>query len=56
MNLNKKLASLKIEKQKLKDSISKMKDPAKVAELTTYEETLRKLEREIFEKEPSFKT
>ncbi len=53
--LNKRLASLKIEKQKLKDSISKMKDPAKVAELTTYEETLRRLEREIFEKEPILK-
>jgi chromosome segregation protein len=53
--LNRKLAGLKIEKQKLKDSISKMKDPAKVAELTTYEETLRKLEREIFEKEPILK-
>ncbi|HOI18498.1 MAG TPA: chromosome segregation protein SMC [Candidatus Woesearchaeota archaeon] len=53
--LNKKLAGLKIDKQKLKESISKMKDPAKVAELTTYEETLRKLERDIFEKEPIIK-
>lgn len=44
---NRELAQLKMDRQKLKDEIAKTKDPVKIAEVTTYEENIRNLEREL---------
>jgi len=44
---NKELASIKIEKQDLKETISKLRSPTLIAELNTFNEKLRELNEEI---------
>jgi len=44
--VNKELANIKIEKQKLRSKISELRDPALIAELTTFEEKIRNINEE----------
>jgi len=55
VDINRELAKLKTERQNLKEEISKTRDPAKIAELSTYEESIRNLEREIINQDSESK-
>jgi chromosome segregation protein len=46
-NVNKELAYLKIEKQKLRSKISELRDPALIAEISTFEEKYRQLNETV---------
>ncbi|MBW2983544.1 chromosome segregation protein SMC [Candidatus Woesearchaeota archaeon] len=46
---NKELTDLKIEKQELRGKLSQFRDPALVAEITTFEEKIKEIEQEIMQ-------
>ena len=52
---NKKLTELKIEKQDLRGKLSQFRDPALVAEITTFEEKVKELDQEIMQLDSQIK-